>query len=642
MKRPRGARPHVPPPASRVCSTVALTLDAAAGSAPVAVLRDERRGDTWRVALERGADGRWRAELMLPGEPTIVRYHFQLAGGRSLRERRQVEGQIDPIYGRWETQDFRIAVYRDGGTAEWARDQVIYQIFPDRFAKSGVARPRREQVYGQPALHLGWDEPPEVPPSGRDFYGGDLEGVRRRLDHLADLGVTCIYFTPVFESPTNHRYDALNYLKVDPALGDEDDLRRLVADARARGIRVILDISINHMSSDSEVFVAAQRDKSAPTFRWFTFKRWPDRYVCWARVGHMPQLAEMPEVEDFLFGPRGVTRRWLDTGIAGWRLDVVPWKTLPFWRRFGSAMRESQARPSPVRGTDPLYLVSEDWTDSSRWLVGDSFDATMNYRFAYAVRGFAIRRLVPSELDDRLETLRRDTPEPAFYSQMNLLTSHDTGRLRTLLATDDGRDRRRASRRSRPIGDAEVTARLRVAVGLQLGYPGAPMVYYGEEAALEGRFAEDGRRPYPWDRIDGGARADDGSGADAGPGADGAPRLDGGAPADCVFSETMCLYRSAMRARRDSVALRRGTVRTVWVRDRDRTYGFIREHPEQTVVVLVNGGDRPARLAVPLDGDHPDGCWRDLLGASLDANKEGERLHVTLPPGTAAWLAPSR
>lgn len=617
MERPRGAPAHVPPHASPAGTTVTLTLDAPANSDPIAVLRDERRGESWRVALER-VGARWQAEVLLPAEPTIVRYRFELAGGRVVRERRQVEGQTDPVYGRWETQDFRIAVYRASGTPDWVRDQVIYQIFPDRFARSAKPHPRRESVYGRPALHLEWGDSPETPPKGRDFFGGDLEGVRRRLDHLADLGVTCLYFTPIFESPTNHRYDALDYTKVDPALGDEADLRRLVSDARARGIRVILDISINHVSSGAEIFTSAQRDRRSPTFRWFTFKRWPDRYLSWAKVSHMPQLAEVPEVEDYLFGPEGVTRRWLDAGIAGWRLDVVPWKSLPFWRRFGSAMRESQARPSPVRGTEPLYLVSEDWTDSSRWLIGDSFDATMNYRFAYAVRGFAIRRLSPSELDDRLETLRRDTPEPALYAQMNLLTSHDTGRLRTLLSTHDGRDerRRRATGRARRhADDGEVMARLRVAIGLQLGYPGAPMVYYGEEAALEGRFAEDGRRAYPWDTI-----GSDGGGVEA---------------------QTLRLFRTAMRARRDSVALRRGRVRTVWVRDRDRTYGFIREHPEQTVVVLVNGGDRPAKVAVPLGRDHLDGGWRDLLGGSLDASKEGERLSVTLPPGRAAWLTPS-
>jgi len=623
--RSRGGRPHVPPAASPVGSTVTLSLDAPARRDPVAVVRDERRGDEWRVALRR-ADRSWEAQLLLPAEPTILRYRFELNGRRTVRERRQVEGTTHPVYGRWRSDDFRIAVYQPGSPPEWARDQVIYQIFPDRFARSGADRPRREQVYGRPAIHLEWGERPEVPAKGRDFFGGDLAGVRERLDHLADLGVTCIYFTPIFSSPTNHRYDALDYFQIDPALGNEEDLRRLVADAAARGIRVILDVSINHCSSDSEHFLAAQRDRGAPTFRWFTFQRWPDRYLSWANVRRMPQFTESPEVEDFFFGPNGVTRYWLDAGIAGWRLDVTPWKSERFWQRYARAMRESQGLQSPVRGTDALYLVSEDWGDSSRRLLGDTFDATMNYRFAYAVRGFAIGRLSPSDLDDRLETLRRDTPEPAFYAQMNLLTSHDTGRLRSLLATEHGRDdRSRADRGPARRGDrggrraaheARVMARLRLAVGLQLAYPGAPMIYYGEEAGLEGRFAEDGRRSYPWDA------------------------LNGGSDPESVEARTFQLYRTAMRARRDSVALRRGSLRTVWVRDRDRTYVFVREHLEQTVVVALNGGSRAARLAIPLGDTSESGKWCDLLGTVKDAAFEEGRLRVALPPGSAAWLTP--
>jgi 4-alpha-glucanotransferase len=595
----------VPPPASPAGSTVTLRLEAPARARPVAVIRDERHADTWRVALAR-RNGAWEADVLLPADPTILRYRFALEGGRLVRERRQVEGVVRPVYGRWRAEDFRIAVYRASAGAEWARDQVIYQIFPDRFARSGLERPRRDVVYGREAIHNDWGALPEAPPKGRDFFGGDLEGIRRRLDHLSDLGVTCLYLTPIFESPTNHRYDALDHRRIDPMLGSEADLRRLVADAKARGIRLILDISINHCSSDSPAFLAAQRDRSAPSFRWFTFTKWPDEYVSWANVRRMPQFTESPEVEDMFFGPQGITRAWLEAGIAGWRQDVVPWKSLRFWQQFGAAMRESQARPSPVRGTEPLYLVSEDWGDSSKWLLGDSFDATMNYRLGYAVRGFALGRIGPSELDDRLETLRRDTPEPAFWSQMNLLTSHDTARLRTIF--EEGvrwRDHTKPGPRETRPPDDGVLARLRVAVGIQLAYPGAPMVYYGEEAGLRGTFAEDGRRAYPWDAID---------------------------PA------TYRVFRTAMRARRESVALRRGGLRTAWIRDRDRTYGFIREHPEQTVVVLVNGGSRTARLSVPLHVTRAIRRWRDLLGACRDASFEEGVLSVELPPGTVGWF----
>lgn len=557
-----------------------LDVAASARARPTAVLTDTRRGVTWRVALSRSR-GAWSAELRAPMEPTVLRYHFALADGRRIRERRQIEGVNEAIYGRWETRDFQLAVYAARSRPEWAADQIAYQIFPDRFARGRRAPLSVERtVYGRPARALAWGAPPEVPPKGRDFFGGDLAGIRERLGYLADLGVTCLYFTPVFASPTNHRYDALDYERIDPLLGDGRELRALVRDARRKGIRVVLDGVLNHCSCDSEYFRAAQRDREAPSYRWFSFGRWPDRYVRWAKVRSMPQFAETPEVEEFFFGEQGVIRRWARIGIAGWRLDVVPWKSREFWRRFAAAMRRE--RPD-------TYLIAEDWSDATDRLVGDTFDATMNYRFAYAVRGFATGRLSPSELDDRLETLRRDTPAPAFSTQLNLLTSHDTARLLTICDGD--------------------RARVKLATALQLAYPGTPMVYYGEEAGLEGRFAEDGRRAFPWDDPD---------------------------------RDLQRFFRTAMRARRRSAVLRRGALRTLLVDDRRSLYGLLREHRRGAVLALFNGGERAARVSLRLTGDdRRSGAWRDLLGGTGATARDG-RLSVTLPPMSAAWLVRPR
>ncbi len=570
----------MPPPAQRVGARVRLVLDAPPPSAPEVVVTDARRGARWRSGMIR-RDGAWSVELAMPTEPTVLRYRFHLADGTVVRERRQVEGVIRAVYGRWGSRDFQIAVYREHPGPDWARDEIVYQIFPDRFARSEHRRrPTKRIVNGRPAISLAWGDPPEVPPKGRDFFGGDLRGIRERLDHLRDLGVSCVYMTPVFSSPTNHRYDAIDYTRIDRLLGDERELRRLVRDARARGIRVILDGVLNHCSPDSAYFRAAQRDKSAPTHRWFQFNRWPDGYRAWANVRHMPQFSESPEVEDFFFGPRGITRYWLGTGIAGWRLDVVPWKSTEFWRRFAAAMRSERG---------DAYLVSEDWTNATDRLVGDTFDATMNYRFAYAVRGFATGRLGPSELDDRLEVLRRDTPAPAFAAALNLLTSHDTARLLTIC----GGDRRRVL----------------LATAVQLAYPGMPMIYYGEEAGLAGRFAEDGRRAYPWDAID---RA------------------------------TFRAFRRMIRARRASAVLRRGDVRTVWIDERTRTYGLVRTLADRAVVALFNGSERAVRLRVPLEhGLKRAGAWRDLLGGPAARGSRSE-LDVILTPLSSAWLVRPR
>ncbi|MDT8305816.1 MAG: alpha-amylase family glycosyl hydrolase, partial [Anaerolineae bacterium] len=337
-----GRLPHIPPPAAPVSSPTRLVLEAPPESRPEAVLTDTGRGANWRIALQEDNQdaGIWTAELLLPREPTVVTYYFELADGQHIRERRQVEGTNVPIYGVWEEKDFRIAVYSLQSTSpEWARGGVTYQIFPDRFARGNPQpQPVDSVVYGRRSRNLSWHEKPELPPQGRDFYGGTIRGITENLDYLADLGVSHLYLTPIFTSPTNHRYDVLDYFQIDPRLGDERDLRALVEAATARNIRVMLDGVFNHCSRDNPFFKAAQGDRCSPYYRWFAFDDWPDGYTGWAGVADMPQFVECPEVEEFFFGPDGVARHWLRAGIAGWRLDVVPWKSDEFWRRLRAAV----------------------------------------------------------------------------------------------------------------------------------------------------------------------------------------------------------------------------------------------------------------------------------------------------------------
>lgn len=578
----QGRLPHIPPAAAPVSTRVRLDLQAPVGSDPEVILTDIRRGLSWRIALSPKGDqpDAWTTELLLPSEPTVVTYHFILADGSLIRERRQVEGVVKPIYGVWEERDFRIAVYTPHSQPpDWVRGAVMYQIFPDRFAIGNPANVRRGgDVYGHKPRYLRWGERPEHPPKGRDFFGGDLPGIISKLDYLADLGITCLYLTPIFAAPTNHRYDALDYFQIDPRLGDESDFRALVAAAAQHGIRIILDGVFNHCSSESVYFKEAQADKTSPYYRWFDFQRWPDKYTGWVGVREMPEFVECPEVEEFFFGPEGVARHWLKYGIAGWRLDVTPWISDKYWRRFRRALRNDRS---------DVYLIAEDWGDATPRLVGDTFDATMNYRFAYSVIGYATGQLSPSELDDRLETLRRDTPEPMFYAQMNLLGSHDTPRLLTRCGGD--------------------RARHMLAAALQLAYPGVPMIYYGDEAGLEGEYAEDGRRAFPWDAPD---------------------------------RQLMHFYRTAIRARCANSALSLGRVETVWIDDMTSSYGFLRRWGDEQVLALFNAGERPAQINVVVPNAGAREYWIDLLGRLEPVHSRDGQLWLTLPPRMAAWFAP--
>ena len=507
----------------------------------------------------------------------MLRYHFELADGSILRELRQIEGVEKAVYGVWEERDFRIACYDPKGTPPaWVPGQVIYQIFPDRFAQGDPANIHKGpgEFNGRPVIHNKWSDLPEHPPKSRDFYGGDLRGVIQKLPYIHDLGITVIYFTPIFASPTNHRYDALDYMQIDPRLGTEADLRELIEKAGEMGIRVLLDGVFNHCSHESIYFKAARADKLSPYYRWFSFTSWPDKWEGWMNVGTMPEFVECPEVEEFFFGKDGVAHHWLGYGTAGWRTDVTPWLTDEYWRRFRRAVR---------RDYPDAYLVAEDWGDATHRLVGDSFDATMNYRFGYSVLGFAGGKLTPWELDDRLETLHRDTPPPAFYTQMNVLGSHDTARILTVLGSPE---------------------RVMLAAALQLAYPGVPMLYYGDEAGIEGGYAEASRVAFPW-------------------GAEDAQLLD--------------FYRQAINARRASRALSLGDVRTVLVNERSG-YGLMRTYEGERVVALFNAGAAPLEVSVEVGDKAEEGERSDLLGGISSATIRNGTLIAQVPPLCAGWF----
>jgi hypothetical protein len=237
---------YVSPFSQPVGTEVELTLQKCPQS-PQVVLRDTRRDLTWRVAMVQADLDTWTARVMLPSVPTVVEYHFEFGDGKTFYALRQVEtlipGTPDPIYGEWIRQPFQIAAYDPAQVPPaWTQAQTIYQIFPDRFAKgelvSGIRPHMAQNVHGRERLQLAWDALPEVPPKGRDFYGGNLRGIIDKLDYIRDLGVDCIYLTPIFESPSNHRYDAMDYRAIDPVLGTEADLRELVEQVHQRGMTV--------------------------------------------------------------------------------------------------------------------------------------------------------------------------------------------------------------------------------------------------------------------------------------------------------------------------------------------------------------------------------------------------------------------
>jgi glycosidase len=380
----------------------------------------------------------------------------------------------------------------------WSQGAVIYQIFPDRFAN------------GDPG-----NDPPNTDPWGSDphsrrFQGGDLQGVTSHLDYLSDLGVDMMYLNPVFASPSNHRYDALDYEQVDPVLGGNEALKELVEAAHNRGIRVILDASFNH---SHPLFFAFQdlihHGPDSGHRNWFVVNNWPVRikvrspirgwqkewlpvwaaetgleldyvddpgppvettYESWYGVASMPRvnLAD-PDARDYMLK---VAADWVrDPGIDGWRMDVARYVDPDFWNDFREA----------VKTVNPdAYLIGEFMGNVGPWLQGDRFDATMNYTF----RDVALRFLAREEIDgagaiDALSRLWAQYAWPVTLANQNLIGSHDTPRFLSLAA--------------------DKMWRLRLAMVLQMTFPGAPGIYYGDEVGMRGLDDPGSRGAFPWD-----------------------------------------------------------------------------------------------------------------------------------------------
>ncbi len=400
---------------------------------------------------------------------------------------------------------------------DYAPDIVYYYIFPDRFRngnkandpKPGVDKYQRATV----ELHKNWNEKPFKPKSGdgsddvynNDFFGGDLAGITEKLDYIKNLGANTIYMTPIFKAPSNHKYDTADYNEIDPYFGTEADFVNLADEAKKRGIRIVLDTSLNHVGSDSRYFDRfgnfASEGKGAfannkvnaasPYASWFTFdtsKTNPDQqFKGWTGITDLPEIDKSStSFRAFAYGNKdSVMKRWLDKGAGGWRMDVAPWVPDDFWREWRAAIKAH--RPDAI-------TVSEAWFDCSKYLLGDMFDSTMNYIFRNTVQDYAMGGDA-RKLYKNLELIREAYPPQALYALMNLLSSHDQARALHQFGYQ--------SETSSPEAIALAKQRLRLAVLFQMTYPGSPTIYYGDEVGVTGGDDPYNRATYPWEDLDG-------------------------------------------------------------------------------------------------------------------------------------------
>lgn len=392
---------------------------------------------------------------------------------------------------------------------------LIYQIFPDRFARVGQKdcpyrdRLMQENWFAQPQYRQ--DDP--VDRLGNDYYGGNLPGIIQKIPYLKSLGVTVLYLNPIFEAHSNHRYNTADYLKIDPLLGTEQDFRELCRCAQEAGISVILDGVFSHTGDDSRYFNRKNRYRDEGAFQsresvyypWYSFEHWPDRYASWWGIDTLPETNENnPDFDRFITGENGVLRHWMRLGAKGWRLDVADELPDEFLDHIRTA----------VKAEDPQAMIlGEVWEDATnkishggrrRFLRGRQLDSVMNYPFSEAIiaylNGGNSRDLIDSVLD-----ITENYPPQTVHLLMNHIGTHDTARILSRLGRPEPYPHDRGWQASQQLSEEEYAHAVRflqLAAVLQYTLPGIPSLYYGDEAGMQGYDDPFCRAAYPWGHED--------------------------------------------------------------------------------------------------------------------------------------------
>ncbi|MBR5246199.1 MAG: glycoside hydrolase family 13 protein [Clostridia bacterium] len=440
-------------------------------------------------------------------------YHFDHISSYGRSSILQTEDGIGDFSGnQFARKDWQLTVTeKDFTTPDWLKGGIIYQIFPDRFYNSGVTK---ENVPDDRILRKDWGNEPEWRPTpdgkvlNNDFFGGDLKGISEKLPYLRELGVTCIYLNPIFESHSNHRYDTADYGKIDPLLGTEEDFKNLCSEAKNQGIHIILDGVFSHTGDDSVYFnrkgryntLGAYNSPESPYYKWYKFTNYPNKYQSWWGFVTLPEVIEEgEEYREFINGKGGIIEKWLKAGADGFRLDVAD--ELP-----DIFIDELRAR---LKETKPdALLMGEVWEDATtkhsygsrrRYLLGSQFDSVMNYPFANAILDFCRNGKAEVFMSTVMQIVE-NYPKQCLDVMMNHIGTHDTERAITKIAGESCEYRDRNWQSCHSLGNKyeKGIELLKCAVALQYTLPGVPSVYYGDEAGLEGYKDPFNRGCYPW------------------------------------------------------------------------------------------------------------------------------------------------
>lgn len=451
-----------------------------------------------RSAKENGSNiGVFNAKLSTKECLGLINYYFSIIKEGSkfyYGNNKEKLGGIGEVYFE-DPVMYQITVYKDFKVPEWYKEGIIYQIFVDRFYNGNpdgrIDNPKKNSfIYGN-----WYDKPLYIKDDkGRvikwDFYGGNLLGVQKKLNYIKSLGVNTIYFNPIFESASCHKYDTGDYKKVDPMFGDEVIFKNLCDEAKKLGIKIILDGVFSHTGADSKYFnrfgnyksLGAYQSKESPYFSWYRFANYPDDYECWWGFDNQPNVDELnPSYVKYIISDYdSVLCKWGGLGASGWRLDVADELPDEFIEMLKRKLKE--INPEGV-------LIGEVWEDASnkisydqrrRYFFGEELDSTTNYPLRQMLISFLKGDIDSYYFSKRVMSLYENYPVENFYAAMNILSTHDTERILTILQ--------------------ESIKMLQLAIVFQMTFPGVPLIYYGDEAGLTGDKDPNNRKTYPWGR----------------------------------------------------------------------------------------------------------------------------------------------
>ncbi len=463
---------------------------------------------------------------------------------------------------------------------EWTKKAVVYQILPDRFCN------------GDTSIDPECTQPWDTEPSGDSFFGGDLKGILQKLDYLEELGINLIYLTPIFTSPSSHKYDAVDYFHVDPHFGDLELVKELVNQAHKKGIRIILDATFNHCSEHFFAFEDVMKNGETSRYKdWFTIYNFPvvqspkPNYDTFGYLGMMPKLRMDQESVREYFIRVGVF--WMqNAGIDGWRMDVANEIDHDFWRIFRKKVKEVKS---------DAIIIGEMWHNAGPWLRGDQFDGITNYKFREAVHSFfAENSLKVSEFNSLLTKNRMEYSDQVAQMMFNLFDSHDTERFLTdCISLWEKKDK------ERPL------KLMKLAVLFQMTYVGIPVVYYGDEVGMLGTMDPGCRKPMIWEK-------------------------------EKQNRELLAFYQTLIHFRKDSKALTEGGFQTWIEEDKQGVFGYIRSTEKEAVGILINNSSETCVVKAEMSWKKVDGSITDVLTGNVFSGEE--TITFEIPPFSGLLL----